>query len=83
MSLDNVLAVAGAARDHVWILAFGLVLSVVLMGVAATFIARILQRYHWLNYVGLGIILLVALSMIYEGGYEIWFAVEEVIENGA
>jgi YjbE family integral membrane protein len=83
MSLDNVLAVAGAARDHMGILIFGLVLSIALMGVAATFIARILHRYHWLNYVGLAIITLVAMSMIYEGAYEVWFAVEEVIENGA
>jgi YjbE family integral membrane protein len=83
MSLDNVLAVAGAARDHMGILIFGLVLSIALMGVAATFIARILHRYHWLNYVGLAIITLVAVSMIYEGAYEVWFAVEEVIENGA
>jgi YjbE family integral membrane protein len=83
MSLDNVLAVAGAARDHMALLIFGLVLSVALMGVAATFIARILHRYHWLNYVGLAIITLVAVSMIYEGAYEVWFAVEDVIENGA
>jgi YjbE family integral membrane protein len=83
MSLDNVLAVAGAARDHMGILIFGLVLSVALMGVAATFIARVLHRYHWLNYVGLAIITLVAVSMIYEGAHEVWFAVEEVIENGA
>jgi YjbE family integral membrane protein len=83
MSLDNVLAVAGAARDHMEILVFGLVLSIALMGVAATFIARILHRYHWLNYVGLAIITLVAVTMIYEGAHEVWFAVEEVIENGA
>jgi YjbE family integral membrane protein len=83
MSLDNVLAVAGAARDHMGLLIFGLVLSVALMGVAATFIARILHRYHWLNYVGLAIITLVAVTMIYEGAHEVWFAVEEAIENGA
>lgn len=83
MSLDNVLAVAGAARDHMGILIFGLILSVALMGVAATFIARVLQRYHWLNYVGLAIITLVAVTMIYEGAYEVWFAVEEAVESGA
>lgn len=74
MSLDNVLAVAGAARDHIEALIFGLVLSIVLMGVAATYIARILARYHWLNYVGLAIIAVVALTMIWEGGLEVWHA---------
>ena len=77
MSLDNVLAVAGAARDHMVMLVFGLVLAVALMGVAATFIARILARYHWVNYVGLAIITLVAISMIYEGGIEVFVAVAE------
>lgn len=71
MSLDNVLAVAGTARDHVAMLIFGLVLSVALMGVAATFIARILTRVPWLNYIGLAIVTVVALSMIWEGGAEI------------
>lgn len=75
MSLDNVLAVAGAARDNVWMLVFGLVLSVALMGMAATFIARILVRHHWLNYLGLGIVTLVALSMIYEGAGDVYAAV--------
>jgi YjbE family integral membrane protein len=67
MSLDNVLAVAGAARDHPWVLVFGLVLSVVLMGVAANFIARYIERYKWIAWVGLLVILWVALKMIYEG----------------
>ena len=67
MSLDNVLAVAGAARDHPWILVFGLVLSVVLMGVAANFIARYIERYRWIAWVGLIVILWVALKMIWEG----------------
>ena len=71
MSLDNVLAVAGAARDHVWTLVFGLVLSVALMGVAAVVIARLLQRYRWLSYVGLLIIVYVALAMIYEGAFQV------------
>jgi YjbE family integral membrane protein len=71
MSLDNVLAVAGAAREHPYVMIFGLVLSIALMGLAATFIARILQRYRWVAYVGLVIILYVALKMIYQGGLEV------------
>ncbi|QKR99115.1 YjbE family putative metal transport protein [Sphingomonas sp. CL5.1] len=67
MSLDNVLAVAGAARAHPGILVVGLLLSVVLMGVAANLIARIIDRYRWIAYVGLAVILFVALKMIYEG----------------
>jgi YjbE family integral membrane protein len=72
MSLDNVLAVAGAAREHPYVLIFGLALSVVLMGVAATFIARLLNRHRWIAYVGLAIILYVALDMIYRGAPEVW-----------
>ena len=71
MSLDNVLAVAGIARDHFWLLAFGLVLSVALMGVASTCIARLLDRYFWISWVGLGIITFVALRMIWDGSTEI------------
>ena len=67
MSLDNVLAVAGAARDHPWVLVFGLILSVLLMGIAANFIARYIERYRWIAWVGLLVILWVALKMIYEG----------------
>jgi YjbE family integral membrane protein len=67
MSLDNVLAVAGAARDHPGILIVGLILSVALMGIAANLIARIIDRHRWIAYLGLGVILLVALRMIYEG----------------
>ena len=67
MSLDNVLAVAGAARDHPWVLVFGLILSVVLMGAAANFIARYIDRYRWLAWAGVLVILWVALKMIYEG----------------
>ena len=67
MSLDNVLAVAGAAREHPGILIVGLLLSVVLMGVAANFIARYIERYRWIAYVGLAVILYVACKMIYEG----------------
>jgi YjbE family integral membrane protein len=72
MSLDNVLAVAGAARDHMVMLVFGLVLAVALMGVAATFIAKLLARHHWLNYLGLAIITFVAFTMIWEGAAEVW-----------
>lgn len=71
MSLDNVLAVAGVARDHLGLLAFGLVLSVALMGVASTWIARLLDRHYWISWVGLGIITFVALRMIWDGSTEI------------
>jgi YjbE family integral membrane protein len=67
MSLDNVLAVAGAAREHPYVLVFGLVLSVLLMGAAASLIARCIDRYRWIAWVGLIVILWVALRMIYEG----------------
>lgn len=72
MSLDNVLAVAGAARDHMEIMVVGLALSVALMGFAATLIARLLRRYHWIVYFGLAIILYVALRMIWDGGWEVY-----------
>ena len=62
MSLDNVLAVAGAARDHPYIMIFGLVLSIALMAVAASFIARLIDRYRWIAYVGLVIVLVVAVQ---------------------
>ncbi|HWJ87228.1 MAG TPA: YjbE family putative metal transport protein [Pelagibacterium sp.] len=67
MSLDNVLAVAGAAQHHIEALIFGLVLSVVLMGVAATFIARLLHRFRWIAWVGLVLILYVAIRMLLDG----------------
>ncbi len=72
MSLDNVLAVAGAARDHPAALVFGLALSIVLMGVAAGFIANLLSRYRWIGFVGLAVILYVALDMIWRGALEVW-----------
>ena len=72
MSLDNVLAVAGAARDHPYVLVFGLVLSIALMGIAAAFIASLLQKYRWIAYVGLAVILYVSLEMIYRGWVEVW-----------
>ena len=72
MSLDNVLAVAGAAREHPAALVFGLGLSIVLMGVAASFIAKLLTKHRWIAYVGLAFILYVAGDMIYRGALEIW-----------
>jgi YjbE family integral membrane protein len=71
MSLDNVLAVAGAARDHWTVLVVGLALSITLMGLAASLIAGLLNRHRWIAYVGLGIILYVALKMIREGLHEV------------
>jgi len=71
MSLDNVLAVAGVAREHAWVLVFGLVLSVAFMGLAAAVIARLLARFHWIAYVGLAIIFYVSLRMIFDGTIEI------------
>ncbi len=67
MSLDNVLAVAGAAREHPGILIIGLLLSVALMGIAASFIARFIERFRWIAYIGLIVILWVAVRMIYDG----------------
>jgi YjbE family integral membrane protein len=75
MSLDNVLAVAGAARQHLPVLIIGLALSVALMGAAATVIARLLHRFFWISYVGLALIAYVAGRMIWEGGWEVSHAV--------
>ena len=74
MSLDNVLAVAGVAREHAWVLVFGLALSVAFMGLAAAVIARLLGRFHWIAYVGLAIIFYVALRMIFDGTVELFEA---------
>lgn len=71
MSLDNVLAVAGASREHEMVLVVGLALSVGLMGLAANFVARVLHRFRWIAYGGLGIILYVAVRMIWDGAHEI------------
>lgn len=67
MSLDNVLAVAGAAREHPWVLIAGLILSVALMGLAANFIARYIERYRWIAWIGLAVIIWVAGNMIHDG----------------
>jgi len=83
MSLDNVLAVAGAAMDHVWVLAIGLILSIALMGVAASMIANLLSRHPWLSYAGLIIVVYVALRMIYFGGMEILHARDQASRSSS
>ena len=75
MSLDNVLAVAGAARDHLDVLVIGLLLSVGLMGAAANVIARLLERMRWISFLGLAVVLYVALSMIWHGGHDVLRAI--------
>ncbi len=74
MSLDNVLAVAGIAREYEWVLVSGLVLSVAFMGLAAAYIARLLARYHWIGYFGVAVILYVSVVMIWDGGVQIFRA---------
>lgn len=71
MSLDNVLAVAGIAREHQWVLVTGLVLSVAFMGLAAALIARLLARHHWVGYLGLAVIIYVAFKMMWDGGGQV------------
>lgn len=71
MSLDNVLAVAGAAREHPTVLIIGLILSIAMMGLAASYIARLLSRHRWIAYIGLAIIVYVALDMIWRGWHEV------------
>jgi YjbE family integral membrane protein len=75
MSLDNVLAVAGAAVGHLDVLIIGLLLSVALMGTAANFIAKLLERYRWISYVGLAIVVYVSVSMIWHGGHQVLNAI--------
>jgi predicted tellurium resistance membrane protein TerC len=72
MSLDNVLAVAGAAKDHPEIMVFGLVLSIAMMGIAANIIARYIERYRWIAWIGVLVIVYVAIKMVWEGGGEVW-----------
>jgi YjbE family integral membrane protein len=72
MSLDNVLAVAGAAKEHPNVLIFGLILSIALMGFAATFVAKLLNKHRWIAYVGLAIIFYVAIQMVWEGGHMVY-----------
>jgi YjbE family integral membrane protein len=71
MSLDNVLAVAGAAREHPVVLIFGLVLSIAMMGAAASFIARLLQNHRWIAYAGLVVIIYVAVEMTFRGTLDV------------
>jgi YjbE family integral membrane protein len=71
MSLDNVLAVAGAAQGNVWVLVVGLAMSVVLMGAAANLVASLLERHRWIAWVGLLVVLYIAVKMIWEGGHEV------------
>ena len=71
MSLDNVLAVAGAARNHIWVLAAGLILSVALMAATAQLLATLLERHRWIAWIGLAIVTAVALRMIYDGSLQI------------
>ena len=71
MSLDNVLAVAGASREHPWVLVFGLTISVVLMGVAARLVADLLERHRWIAWVGLMVVVYVALRLIWDGAHDI------------
>ncbi|WP_145637982.1 YjbE family putative metal transport protein [Neorhizobium alkalisoli] len=71
MSLDNVLAVAGAAQEHSTVLIIGLIVSIALMGVAANFVAKLLNRYRWIAYLGLAVIVYVAITMIYHGFVEV------------
>lgn len=78
MSLDNVLGVAGAARGHPMLLMAGLVVSIGLMGVAASFVAKIMLRFKWLAWVGIAIVGYVAVKMIYEGSHEVWPYVQSV-----
>ena len=83
MSLDNVLAVAGAARDHPVLLAAGLLLSIILMGLAANIIAKLLERFRWIGYLGLGIVLWVALHMVWEGHRAVVIDLGKVAEYNA
>ena len=75
MSLDNVLLVASIARENPALLFIGLTFSVLFMGLAANYVARLIERYHWINYIGLAVILWVACNMIYEG----WVGGEHVL----
>lgn len=82
MSLDNVLAVAGASMEHPYVLIFGLAFSVALMGIAANYVARLLQKYRWIAFAGLAIILYVALRMIWEGSQGYFGDAVALLGNG-
>ncbi len=80
MSLDNVLAVAATARDHPTVLFFGLALSVMLMGLAANLVAKLVQRYHWIAWIGLCLVLYVALNMIWDGWNDVQPLIADLME---
>jgi predicted tellurium resistance membrane protein TerC len=84
MSLDNVLAVAGAAKGHVWVLVAGLAIAVVLMAVAASYIAKLLGRYPWITWIGLLVIVYVAIDMMWRGTHEVAcaYAFEPMCKEG-
>lgn len=71
MSLDNVLAIAGAARENIYVLAAGLLLSVALMAVAASLVARLMERYRWIGWIGVAVVAIVAVRMIYDGSAQV------------
>jgi predicted tellurium resistance membrane protein TerC len=71
MSLDNVLAVAGAAHEHPWVLVVGLVLSVILMGLGSALIARLLETRPWIAWAGFVVVLYVAIRMIWDGSHQV------------
>jgi YjbE family integral membrane protein len=85
MSLDNVLAVAGAAKGNTWVLVVGLAIAVVMMAIAASYIAKLLSRFPWITWIGLVVILYVALEMVWSGGYEVAcrFVANATCEAGA
>lgn len=84
MSLDNVLAVAGAAKGNVLVLAIGLTVAIVFMAVASAFIAKLLARYHWITWIGLAVIFYVALEMIWKGTHQVGcsFVPQQICESG-
>lgn len=85
MSLDNVLAVAGAAKGNIVILAIGLTVAIIFMAVASAYIAKLLARYFWITWIGLAVILYVALEMIWKGSHQVGcsFVPQAVCESGA
>lgn len=84
MSLDNVLAVAGAAKGELWILVLGLTIAVIFMAVASSYIAKLLSRYHWITWIGLAVVLYVAAEMIWKGTHQVGcqFVSKGVCESG-
>lgn len=85
MSLDNVLAVAGAAKGELWALVIGLTIAVIFMAVASAYIAKLLSRYHWITWVGLVVVLYVAVEMVWKGTHQVscQFVPKSVCESGA